>query len=84
MCCMPNRLQRTSHTADVNWTPLSVVMVAGTPNLDIQLATRASVQAVAVVEDRGTTSTHLVLLSIIVMTWVWSSELAVRGPTRST
>ena len=81
MCCMPNLFQRTSHTADVNWTPLSVVMVAGTPNLDIQPATRASAQAVAVVEDRGTTSTHLVLLSIMVM---WPSELAVRGPTRST
>ena len=78
---MPNCLQRTSHTADVNWTPLYVLMAASTPNLDIQPATRASAQAVAIVEDRGTTSTHLVLLSIMVMTWVWPSKLAVRRPT---
>ena len=78
---MPNCLQRTSQTADVNCTPLSVVMAAGIPNLDIQLVTRASAQAVAIVGDRGTTSTHLVLLSIMVMTWVWPSKLAVRRPT---
>ena len=43
-------------------------MAAGTPNLEIQLATKASAQAVAVVEVRGTTSTHLVDLSIMVIT----------------
>ena len=62
---MPNLLQRTSHTADMNWTPLSLVMAAGTPNLDFQPATRASAQAVAVIEDMGTTSSHLVVLSVI-------------------
>ena len=81
---MPSLLQRTCQTAEVNWTPLSVVMAAGTPNLEIQLATKASAQAVAVVEVRGTTSTHLVDLSIMVITCVWPSVLAVRGPTRST
>ena len=54
--------------AEVNWTPLSVVMAAGTPNLEIQPATKASAQAVVVVEVRGTTSTHLVDLSIMVIT----------------
>ena len=68
MCCIPSLLQRTSQTAEVNWTPLSVVMAAGTPNLEIQPDTSASAQADAVVEESGTTSTHLVLLSIIVMT----------------
>ena len=65
---MPSLLQRTCQMAEVNWTPLSVVMAAGTPNLEIQPATKASVQAVAVVEVRGTTSTHLVDLSIMVIT----------------
>ena len=69
----------------MKWTLLSVVMAAGTPNLEIQPATvRVSAHAVAVVEVRGTTSTHLVLLSIIVMTCVWPPVLVVRGPTRST
>ena len=68
MCCIPSLLQRTSQTAEVNWTTLSVVMTAGTLNLDIHLDTRASAQADAVVEESRTTSTHLVLLSIIVMT----------------
>ena len=49
-------------TAKVNWTPLSVVMEAGTPNLDTHPATKASAQAVAVVEDSGKTSTHTVLM----------------------
>ena len=81
---MPNLLQSTCQTAEVNCTPLSVVMTAGTPNLEIQPATRASAQAVAVVEDRGITSIHLVVLSTMVSTWVKPSALAVRGPTRST
>ena len=65
---MPNLLQSTCQTAEVNCTPLSVVMTAGTPNLEIQPATRASAQAVAVVEDRGITSIHLVVLLTIVST----------------
>ena len=68
MWMMPSLLQRTCQTAEVNWTPLFVVMAAGTPNLEIQPATKVSVQAVAVVEVRGTTSTHLVDLSIMVIT----------------
>ena len=67
---MPNLLHNTCQTAEVNCTPLSVVMTAGTPNLEIQLATRASAQAFAVVEDRGITSIHLVVLSTMVITWV--------------
>ena len=63
----------------VNWTPLSVVMTAGTPNIAIQPATRVSVQAVAVIEERGITSIHLVVLSIMAITCVWPSELAVKG-----
>ena len=81
---MPSHLQSTCQTAAVNFTPLSVVMMAGTPNLEIQPATRASLHAVAVVEASGSTSIHLVVLSMMVITWVKPSALAVRGPTRST
>ena len=44
---------------------------------------RASAQDLAIFDVRGTTSTHLVFLSIIVMTCVWLSALVVRGPTKS-
>ena len=84
LCLMPSCWHRTAHTAEVNCTPLSVTMTAGTPKREIHPATRASAQAVAVVEERGIASTHLVERSIIVMMWVWPSELACRGPTRST
>ena len=67
MCLIPSLLQSTAQTAEVNWTPLSVVTVAGTPKRPIQPATNASAQAVAVVEERGITSTQRVDLSMKVM-----------------
>ena len=67
-CWMPSLLQRTDQTAEVNCTPLSVVMMAGTPKRAIQPATKASAQATAVVEAKGMTSTHLVVLSMMVIT----------------
>jgi hypothetical protein len=51
---------------EVNWLPLSEVRVSGTPNLEIQVEINARTQDSAVIEDNGTTSGHLVLLSIIV------------------
>ena len=81
---MPSLWHSMLHTADVNCTPRSVVMMAGTPNREIHPTTKASAQAVAVVELRGSTSTHLVVLSMIVMTCVKPSALVVSGPTRST
>jgi hypothetical protein len=62
----PRRLQRTDQMADVNWVPLSVVMVAGTPYLDIQAAIRASAHVLASMLLRGTASSHLVDLSMMV------------------
>ena len=53
---MPSLWHNMLHTADVNCTPRSVVMMAGTPNREIHPATKASAQAVAVVEMRGSTS----------------------------
>jgi hypothetical protein len=37
---MLSRLHRATHKGDVNWAPLSEVMVAGTTNLEIQPAER--------------------------------------------
>ena len=42
-------------------------MLAGTPNLAIYPITRASVQTMAVVEDKGITTTHFVDLSMMVI-----------------
>ena len=60
-----------AQTAEVNRTPLSVVMEAGTPNRALQPATKASAQVVTVVEDKGFTYTQLVDLSMMVITWEW-------------
>jgi hypothetical protein len=61
-CWMLSRLHRPAHRGDMNWAPLSNVMVAGTPNLDTQQAKRA----VAVMDERGMASGHLEVRSIIV------------------
>jgi hypothetical protein len=65
-CWMLSRLRRPAHRADGNWTPLSDVMVAGTPNRDIPPAKRALVQSAVVMDDRGMASDHLEVWSIIV------------------
>ncbi len=63
---MLNRLQRPAHSGDVNWAPLSDVMVAGTPNQDTQPAKRALAQSAAVMDERGMASSHLEVRLIIV------------------
>jgi hypothetical protein len=63
---MLSRLHRPAQRADVNWAPLSDVMVAGTPNHDTQLAKRALTQSVAVVEASGMASGHLEVRSMMV------------------
>ena len=51
----------------MNWLSLSEVRVAGTPNRETQVGIKAQMQDSAeAIEDRGTTSGHLALLSIIV------------------
>jgi hypothetical protein len=54
------------HTAEENWTPLSEVRTAGTPNLLTQLLKKAAVQLAVEVLTKGTASAHLVLLSTMV------------------
>ena len=50
----------------MNWEPLSDVRTAGTLNLDVQVEMKARTQDSAKIEDNGTTSGHLVVLSIMV------------------
>ncbi len=52
--------------ADVNWAPLSEVMVAGTPKGDTHPAKRALAQSTAVMEASGMASGHLDVLSMMV------------------
>ncbi len=65
-CWILSKLQRPDHRADVNWAPLSDVMVAGTPNRENQPAKRALAQSAAVMDEWGMASGHLDVLSIIV------------------
>jgi hypothetical protein len=63
---MLSRLHRPAQTADVNWAPLSEVMVAGTPKRDTQPAKRALTQSAVVMEASGMASGHLDVRSMIV------------------
>jgi hypothetical protein len=55
---MLSTVHRAAHNADVNWARLSEVMVASTPNLEIQPAKRALAQSVAVMEVSGIAHHH--------------------------
>jgi hypothetical protein len=63
---IPRIEQTPVQIEDVNWEPLSDVITAGTPNLEIQVEIRARAQDSAVMEVKGTASGHLVVLSIMV------------------
>jgi hypothetical protein len=67
---------------EVNWEPRSEVRVWGIPKRAIQEEHRASAQAAGDKEERGTASSHLVVLSTIVKMYVFPWEGG-RGPTRS-
>jgi hypothetical protein len=41
---IPNLAHRPAHEEDMNCVPLSEVMVSGTPNLETQAVTKASMQ----------------------------------------
>ncbi len=65
-CWMLSRLHRPAHRVDVNWAPLSDMMVSGIPNCDTQPAKRALAQSAAVMDESGMASGHLEVRSIIV------------------
>ncbi len=80
-CWMLSRLHRPAHRADVNWVPLSDVMVSGTLNTDIQPTKRAPAQSAVVMDESGMASGHLEVQSNIVKRQVWPREGG-SGPTR--
>ena len=58
--------QTFNQMEDENWEPLSEVKGARTPNLKTQVEMKALAQAFVVMEERGTASGHLEVLSIMV------------------
>ena len=77
---IPRTEQTSDQTAEVNCVPLS--QGAGTPNLEIQVEMKAREQDSAVMEDSGTVSGHLEVLSIMVRIYEYP-WLEGRGPTKS-
>jgi hypothetical protein len=80
---MPRLVKADNHRAEVNWVPLSMVTVSGTPKRATQLAMKASTHVLASMFLRGTASNHLVDLSMMVSRYTWPSEEAGRRPNKS-
>jgi hypothetical protein len=74
MCLMPWLEQEPVHKAEVNCAPLSDVTVAGTPKCAFQLVMKVSVHMLASMLCRGTASTYLVDLLMMVNRYTWPSE----------
>ncbi len=74
MCLMPWLVQEPVHKAEVNCAPLSDVTVAGTPKCAFQLVMKVSVHMLASMLCRGTASTYLVDLLMMVNRYTWPSE----------
>ena len=55
---MPRHVQLLDHKTEVNWVPLSVVTVAGTPKQATQLVMKASVHVLATMLRSGIASSH--------------------------
>ena len=66
MCWIPRQEQSCCHMADESCVPLSEVRVAGTPNLATQEDMKAAEHVLAAISFRGTASSHLVVLSMMV------------------
>ena len=81
---VPITLHVQLHRAEVNCTPWSEVMLAGMPNLHIQLWIRASGQATVSTLTDGTASSILLDLSIMVNRKQNPSMETGSGPTMST
>jgi hypothetical protein len=66
MCVTPSFWQRPLQMAEVNCRPLSVVMFEGTPYLETHVEMSASTHVAVSMLRRGTASSHLVDLSMMV------------------
>jgi hypothetical protein len=58
---MPRPVQVEDHRAEVNYVPLSVVTIPGTPKRATQLEMKASIHVLASMFFKGTASNHLVV-----------------------
>ena len=83
LCLILSREQMADHRDEVNWAPLSLVITAGTPNLEIHPWNMAEAKSAAAIPVRGTASGHLVDLSMHVKRYVKPLDEG-KGPTRST
>jgi hypothetical protein len=63
---MPSSFMAAAHSAEVNCTPLSDVIMVGRSKRATQLHTKASATSAVAVARRGMASSHLVVLSTIV------------------
>ena len=84
MCLTPSCWQVAAQMDEVNWLPRSEVMMAGMPNLAIQLLIRASMQVSVSMEVMGMASSDLLDRSMMVKRYWKPSLETVRGPTKST
>src|SRR5450830_1436553 len=82
MWAAPMLLQKAFHVPEVNWTPLSVVTVAGQPYRASQCSVKASSTSRVDTFSSCAASTHLVVLSIMVRMCVLPLEEG-NGPTMS-
>ena len=80
-CLICNKRHNEFQILEVNCAPLSDVMMAGTPNLQIHPENNAAATSAAAVLARGMASIQQLVLSITVKMWLKPLE-GVRGPTR--
>ena len=83
LCLILSREQMADNKDEVNWAPLSLVITAGTPNLEIHPWNMAEAHSAAEIPVKGIASGHHVDLSMHVKRYVKSLDEG-KGPTRST
>ena len=75
-----SREQMADHRDEVKWVPLSLVITAGTPNLEIHPWNMVEAHSAAEIPVRGIASDHLVDLSMHVKRYVKPLDEG-KGPT---
>ena len=70
MCLILSREQMVDHRDEVNWAPLSLVITAGMPNLEIHLWNMEEAYSATETPVRGIASGHLVDLLMHVKRYV--------------
>ena len=70
LCLILSWEQMADHRDEVKWAPLSLVITAGRPNLEIHPWNMSEAQSTTEIPVRGIASGHLVDLSIHVKRYV--------------